>query len=164
MIGCLMYLLAIGCLMYLLATRPDLLATRPDITFSVCLIARYMERPTELHLAAAKRILRYLKSTIGFGVWYKEMNEEAELQGWIDSDYTGDLDDRKSTSEYIFSYGTGPISWSPKKQAIVTLSTIEVEFLAAASCACQAVWLRRIIDQLGKAQFNGTVIWCDNND
>ncbi|MCI54868.1 hypothetical protein A2U01_0076118, partial [Trifolium medium] len=61
------------------------------------------------------------------------MNEVAELQGWTDSDYAGDLDDRENTSGYIFAYGTGPISWSLKKQAIVTLSTTEAEFVAAAS-------------------------------
>ncbi|MCI05640.1 hypothetical protein A2U01_0026693, partial [Trifolium medium] len=124
----------------------------------------YMERPAELHLVVAKKILRYLKGTIGFGVWYKKMNEEAELQGWTDSDYACDMDDRKnSTSGYIFAYGAGPITWSSKKQAIVTLSTTEAEFVAGASCARQAVWLRRIPDQLGKAQSNGTMIWCDNN-
>lgn len=146
----------IGSLMYLLATRPDL-------TFSVCLIARYMDRPTELHLAAAKRVLRYLKGTMEFGVWYKKQNGRVNLQGWTDSDYAGDLDDRKSTSGYVFTFGSGPISWSSKKQAIVTLSTTEAEFVAAASCACQAVWLKRILDQLGKPQDSGVVIWCDNS-
>ncbi|KAK2363323.1 secreted RxLR effector protein [Trifolium repens] len=150
------YFKVFGCLMYLLATRPDL-------TFYVCLIARYMDKPTELHLAAAKRVLRYLKGTIGFGVWYKKENERIDLQGWTDSDYAGDLDDRKSTSGYVFTYGSGPISWSSKKQAIVTLSTTEAEFVAAASCACQAIWLKRILDQISKNQSNGVVIWCDNS-
>ncbi|GAU39416.1 hypothetical protein TSUD_323640 [Trifolium subterraneum] len=109
----------IGCLMYLLATRPDL-------TFSVCLIARYMERPTETHLAASKRVLRYLKGSLDFGILYKR-NCELTLEGWSDSDYAGDLDDRKSTSNYVFMLGFSPVSWSSKKQAIVTLSTIEVD-------------------------------------
>ncbi|CAJ2635972.1 unnamed protein product [Trifolium pratense] len=146
----------IGCLMYLLATRPDL-------AFSVCLVARYMDRPTELHLAAVKRILRYLKGTINLGILYQRNQGELKLQGWTDSDYAGDLDDRKSTSGYVFMYGNGPISWSSKKQAIVTLSTTEAEFVAAASSACQAVWLRRILDQLGQAQVGETVILCDNS-
>ncbi|GAU47154.1 hypothetical protein TSUD_287370 [Trifolium subterraneum] len=145
----------IGSLMYLLATRPDL-------TFSVCLIARYMERPTELHLAAAKRVLRYLKGTIGSGIWYKNVSKDVKLEGWTDSDYAGDMDDRKSTSGYVFSYAYGPISWLSKKQPIVTLSTTEVEFVAAASCACQAVWLRKVLEQIGESQVNGKVI-CDNS-
>ncbi|MCI37770.1 hypothetical protein A2U01_0058996, partial [Trifolium medium] len=126
-----MYRQLIGSLMYLLATRPDL-------AFSVCLIARYMERPTEIHLAAAKRVLRYLQGTISFGILYTR-GGDCELEGWSDSDYAGDIDDRKSTSGYVFMYGTGAVSRSSKKQAIVTLSTTEAEFVAAASCACQGV-------------------------
>ncbi|MCI19204.1 copia-type polyprotein, partial [Trifolium medium] len=134
----------------------------PDLAFSVCLIARYMERPTEMHLAAAKRILRYLKSTMNLGILYKRGESEV-LQGWTDSDYAGDLDDRKSTSGYIFKFGSSAISWSSKKQPILTLSTTEAEFVAAASCACQAVCLRKILHQLGQAQEGSTVIFCDNS-
>ncbi|MCI45101.1 hypothetical protein A2U01_0066340, partial [Trifolium medium] len=71
----------LGCLMYLLATRPDM-------TFSVCLAARYMERPTELHVAAVKRILRYLKGNLVFGIMYKcKTYGDLMMQGWTDSDY-----------------------------------------------------------------------------
>ncbi|MCI44211.1 hypothetical protein A2U01_0065450, partial [Trifolium medium] len=95
-----------------------------------------MERPTEMHVAAIKRIMRYLKGSISFGVFYKrESCEKLQLNGWSDSDYAGDLDDRKSTSGYVFKLGNGAISWSSKKQPIVTLSTTEAEFVAAASCA-----------------------------
>jgi hypothetical protein len=87
----------IGCLMYLLATRPDL-------AFSVCLAARYMERPTEMHMATVKRIMRYLKGTLSLGILYKcKADKELVLKGWSDSDYAGDHDDRKSTSGFIFT-------------------------------------------------------------
>ncbi|PNX88119.1 putative copia-type protein [Trifolium pratense] len=127
----------VGCLMYLLASRPDL-------AFSVCLVARFMERPTEIHVVAVKRILRYLKGTISYGLWYKREKND-ELTGWSDSDYAGDLDDRKSTSGYVFMIGSKVVSWSSKKQPIVTLSTTEAEFIAAANCACQAIWLSRVL-------------------
>jgi hypothetical protein len=95
----------IGCLMYLLATRPDM-------AFSVCLAARYMERPTEMHMATVKRIMRYLKGTLSLGILYKcKANKELMLQGWSDSDYAGDHDDRKSTSGYI-TMGDSAICWS----------------------------------------------------
>jgi hypothetical protein len=145
----------VGSLMYLLATRPDL-------AYSVCLIARFMEKPTETHLIAAKRILRYLKGTESLGILYKRGIKQA-LQGWTDSDYAGDVEDRKSTSGYVYSYGSSAISWSSKKQPIVTQSTTEAEFVAAASCACQGLWLRRILFHLGEDQGKRNVIFCDNS-
>ena len=79
----------VGCLMYLLATRPDL-------AYSVCLVARHMERPTKMHLSAIKRILRYLRGIAGCGILYKK-GEEVRLTGWSDSDYAGDIDDSVGT-------------------------------------------------------------------
>ncbi|KAB2620555.1 hypothetical protein D8674_037640 [Pyrus ussuriensis x Pyrus communis] len=144
----------VGSLMYLTATRPDLM-------FVVSLISRYMEQPTETHLQTAKRVLRYVKGTVGFGVFYKKGGTE-ELVGYTDSDYAGDQDDRKGTSGYVFTLSSGAVSWSSKKQPVVTLSTTEAEFIAAASSACQAVWLRRILEQLNHGQYKPTVIHCDN--
>ena len=72
-----------GSLMYLTTTRPNLM-------FMVSLISRYMENPTELHLQAAKRVLRYLKGTTGFGIFYKKGGDD-ELVAYTDSDYAGDL-------------------------------------------------------------------------
>ncbi|MCI56169.1 copia-type polyprotein [Trifolium medium] len=81
-----------------------------------------MDKPTDMHLTAAKRILRYLKGTMSLGILYKR-GIDSQLQGWTDSDYAGDIDDRKSTSGYVFKFGSSAISWSSKKQPIVTLST-----------------------------------------
>jgi hypothetical protein len=147
----------VGSLMYMLATRPDL-------AYSVCLVARFMERPTKVHVAAVKRIMRYLKGSIGYGILYKKQyNEEMQMCGWTDSDYAGDLDDRKRTSGYVFKLGSGAISWSSKKQPIVTLSTTKAEFVAAAFCACQGVWLRNILEHLKIGQSSNIVIFCDNS-
>lgn len=150
-----MYKQMVGSLMYLTATRPDLM-------YSVCLISRYMEKPTEMHLQAVKKILRYLKGTMELGIRYRR-GGEGSLVGFADSDYAGDVDDRKSTSGYVFMLGTGAVSWSSKKQPVVTLSTTEAEFIAAASCACQGVWLRRILEKLGHVQGISTTIYCDNS-
>jgi hypothetical protein len=123
-----------------------------------------MERPTEMHVAAVKRILRYLKGSLSFGIWYKNGNgDDLQLIGWTDSDYAGDSDDRKSTSGYVFKLDSGAISWSSKKQPIVTLSTTEAEFVAAASSACQAIWLRNVLSHLGCNQGVSSVILCDNS-
>ena len=67
---------------------------------------------------------------------------------YTNNDYAGDVEDRKSTSGYVFMFGYGVVAWSSRKQIIVSLSTIEVEFVAAATCASQVVWIRRIIKKL----------------
>lgn len=145
----------VGSLMYLTATRPD-------VMFVVSFISRFMDCPTELHFQEAKRILRYLKGTIDFGVFYKKGGSE-ELIAYTDSDYARDLDDRKSTSGYVFMLSSGAVSWSSKKQPIVSLSTTEAEFITATSCACQAIWLRRILEALKNVQHDSTTIYCDNS-
>ncbi|CAL5423091.1 unnamed protein product [Camellia sinensis] len=150
-----LYKQMVGSLMYLIITRPD-------IMHGVSLISRYMEHPTELHLLAAKRIFRYLKGTTDFGILYKK-GEQSGLIGFTDSDYAGDSNDRKSTSGYIFTMGSGVISWSSRKQPIVTLSTTEAEFVAVASCACQAIWLRRLLETLQHPHNGSTPIYCDNS-
>ena len=93
---------------------------------------------------AAKRILRYIKGTTSFGIFYKK-GGDGELFGYTDSDYAGDQNDRKSTLGYIFMVNSSAISWSSKKQLVVTLSTTEAEFIVATSSVCQVVWLRRIL-------------------
>ncbi|KAL5564205.1 hypothetical protein UlMin_027369 [Ulmus minor] len=149
-----LYKQIVGSLMYLTATRPD-------IMYSVSLISRYMENPTEMHLLAAKRILRYLQGTKEFGLFYKK-GEKSDLIGFTNSDYARDQDDRKSTSGYVFILGSGAVSWSSKKQSIVTLSTAEAEFVAASSCTCQAIWLKRILEELHFKRQEPTAIFCDN--
>ncbi|KAK2989971.1 hypothetical protein RJ640_004134 [Escallonia rubra] len=150
-----LYKQIVGSLMYLTATRPD-------IMHSVSLISRYMENPTEKHMLAAKRIFRYLQGTRDFGLFYKK-SKKLDFFGFTDSDYAGDQDDRRSTSGYVFMLGTGAVSWSSKKQSIVTLSTTEAEFVAATACACQAIWLRRILEELQFKQTGATIVFCDNN-
>lgn len=139
-----------------------LTATRPNIMHVVSLISRYMECPKEMHLSAAKRILRYLQGTVDYGLFYKK-ERKIELFGFTDSDYAGDQDDRRSISGYVFILGSGAVSWSSKKQPIVTLSTTEAEFVAAASSACQAIWLRKILEELQFKQQEATLIYCDSS-
>jgi len=145
----------VGSLMYLTATRPD-------IIFVVNLISRYMENPTEFHLQVAKRVLRYLKGTLDFGIFYKKGGNN-ELVAYTNSDYARDLGDRKSTSGYVFLLSSRTVYWLSKKQPIVSLSTTEAEFIVAASCACQTVWLKRVLEKLGLNQDKTTIIHCDSS-
>lgn len=93
--------------------------------------------------------MRYLQGTLDFGTLYKhEGTTRMKLLGWTDSNYAGDEDGRKNTSRDVFKIGSGSITWSSKKQPIITLSTTETEFITAASCACQGVWLRNVLAHL----------------
>lgn len=145
----------VGSLMYLTATRPDMM-------FVTSLISRYMAKPAELHLQAAKRALRYLKGTVNYDIHYKR-GGDGKLLAFTNSDYAGDMEDRKSTSGYVFLLSSGAVSWSSKKQPIVTLSTMEAEFVAAAVCACQAIWMKRVLKELGHGDEVCTHIKCDNS-
>lgn len=145
----------VGSLMYLTATRPDMM-------YVVCLISRYMAKPKEAHMLAAKRVLRYLKGTIEMGVFYKR-GVKNELLAYTDSDYAGDIDDRRSTSGYAFLFSNGAVCWSSRKQPVVSLSTTESEFIAAAACACQGIWMKRILNQIGHSHCKYITIFCDNS-
>ncbi|RDX96257.1 hypothetical protein CR513_21111, partial [Mucuna pruriens] len=101
--------------------------TRPDLSFSVGLINRFMQESRQSHLLAAKRILRYVQGTIGFGVLFSK-----------------DKSDRKSTTRYIFFYGGVPISWSSTKEPVVALSSCEAEYIATSKTTCQAIWLEAL--------------------
>ncbi|XP_075486438.1 secreted RxLR effector protein 161-like [Primulina tabacum] len=117
---------------------------------------RFMENPKSSHWLVAKRILRYLNGTTDFGILYKRGSRIAGLLSYTDNNYDGDLDDRKSTSGFAFIMGSGAISWASKKQQVVSLSTTEAEYIAAAFCACQCIWLRRILKQLGAEERGST--------
>ncbi|KAL0329096.1 UNVERIFIED_CONTAM: Retrovirus-related Pol polyprotein from transposon RE2 [Sesamum radiatum] len=105
-----MYRSLIGSLLYLTATRPD-------IMFATCLLSRFMQSPSQVHYAAAKRILRYLRGTKDFGIWYKSTND-AKLVGYTDSDWAGSVDDMKSTSGYTFSLGSGIFHGLPRNKLL----------------------------------------------
>ena len=88
-----------------------LTTTRPNLMYIVSLMSRFMASPTELHLQAAKIVLRYLKGTVDLGILYRKRGN-GELIAYIDSDYSGNIDDRKSTSSYVFLLSDGAMSWS----------------------------------------------------
>ena len=150
-----LYKQLVGCLMYLTVTRSDLM-------FVVCLISRYMADPKEEHMLIAKRVLRYLKGTLDVGVYYK-WSKDVNLLGYTDSDYARDIDDRKSTSGYVFFLNGAAICWSSRKQGIVTLSSTEVEYVATTASACHGVWLTGILKELGVLSSKCIDIMCDNS-
>ena len=138
----------VGGLMYLSHAQPD-------IVFAVSMISRFMQHPSKQHFGIAKRILRYLRGTSNFGIWYSNHNN-IKLFGFSDSNWAGSIDDQRSTSGFLFSFGSGAITWTSKKQATVALSSSEAENAAVASLACQAIWIRRILEDLQHPQIEAT--------
>ena len=120
-----------------------------------------MTDPRNVHLTAAKHILRYLKGTIDYGLKY-DANQKINLEGYVDSDWASSAIDRKSTLGCCFSMGSGVISWFSRKQSYVALSTTEEKYVASCSASCEAVWLPKLLSNLFGLQLDATCIYCNN--
>ena len=120
------------------------------------------------HMVAAKHLLRYLRGTVDLGLQYtRPANRGATdkpnvLWGFVDSDWAGCPDSRKSTSGYILMLNGAAISWKSKKQSIVALSSAEAEFVAASSMVQEVIYARRLLEKLGFPQSSPTTIFEDN--
>ncbi|XP_074325473.1 secreted RxLR effector protein 161-like [Apium graveolens] len=139
-----------------------LVHTRPDLAYSVGILSRFMDRPTQLHQGAVKRILRYVKGTIDFGLVYSQDSDNEVLIGYSDSDLAGNIEDRKSTGGMVFYLNKSLITWTSQKQKCVALSSCEAEFMAATAAACQAVWLRKLLAQITEYDIGPVTLFIDN--
>ncbi|XP_040931886.1 secreted RxLR effector protein 161-like [Gossypium hirsutum] len=138
-----------------------LTCTRLDLSLSVGIVSRFIEEPVYSHWKVLKRILRYIQGMVSLGLLYSSV-KDYNLIGYSDSDWCRDLDDRKSTSRFVFFMGNTAFIWLSKKQPIVTLSTCEAEYVAASWCMCHAIWLRNLLDELEQQQLGVTEIRVDN--
>jgi len=147
----------IGSLMYLA------IGTRPDITYAVNSLSKFLEIPSNEHWTAAKRILKYLKSTINLGIVYNGINSNPnQLTAYSDADYASCLDTRKSISGVVLMLNSGPIIWSSRKQNIVATSTTDAEYVAAHDAAKEVVWSRQLLKDINTEQDGPTILHCDN--
>jgi hypothetical protein len=142
--------------------------TRPDLGFAVQSLTRHFNAVGPEHLAAAKRVLRYVQGTLDLSIRYggdgesEVVHRGAELEGYCDSDWAGDRDTRRSTTAYVFMLNGGVVSWNSRLQTTVALSSTEAEYMAACAAAQEAVFLRRLLTDLGYVQYGPTVIHADN--
>ncbi|GJX04824.1 putative ribonuclease H-like domain-containing protein [Tanacetum coccineum] len=148
-----LYRSMIGSLMYLTASRPD-------IMFAVCACSRFQVTPKTSHLNAVKRIFKYLKGKPNVGLWYLR-ESSFDLEAYSDSDYAGANLDRKSTIGGCQFLRSRLISWQCKKQTIVATPTTEAEYVAAASCCRQVLWIQNQMLDYG-FNFMNTKIHIDN--
>jgi hypothetical protein len=143
----------IGSLMY------ASVATRPDITHAVSALSRFLDNPGSTHWEAIKRVFRYLAGTRTFALTYSR--DKQDLVGYTDADGASE-EHRHAISGYVFLIDRGAVSWYSHKQEIVTLSTVEAEYVAATHVAKEAIWLRRLIFELFPLPTTPMTIHCDN--
>eukprot|EP00961_Rhodomonas_salina_P116658 1570053-Rhodomonas_salina.1 len=132
--------------------------TRPDISFAVNQCARFMSNPGPEHIAAAKRILRYLKGTKGKKLTYTRQSSEManRLYCYADSDHAGDPDTRRSVTGYVVMLNGAAVSWQSTRQQVTALSTAEAEYYAASIAGTDVTYMSRIMDDLGFPQQDPT--------
>lgn len=155
------YMSIVGSLMY------ASIVSRPDLTFSVQVLSRHFQSCGPEHLAAAKRVLKYLKGTMDRGIIYggttgSTGEPSAKLLGYSDSDWAGDVDTRRSTTGYVFTLNHGAVTWGSRLQATVALSSSEAEYMAMCAAVQEAIHLRQLLKDLGHVQDQPTRILEDN--
>eukprot|EP00253_Pinus_taeda_P004398 PITA_04398 len=138
-----------------------LVNTRLDICYVVNQLSQAMVKPTKLFWKASKHVLRYLRGTSRYGLWYRQ-EDEVKLCGFTDADWAGNPMDRRSTYGGIFSIWSTTVSWYSRKQRSVVLSSAEAKYMAASLAACEAIWMRKILVRLFGSHLEPTVIYCDH--
>lgn len=147
----------IGSLMHLA------ISTRPDISYAVSTLSQFLERPSNSHWLAAKRVLKYLKGIPDLGITFGgDCNLNNQLIAFSDSDCASCPNTRKSVSGIVLMLNNGPVAWSSRKQSIMATSTTDAEYVAMCEAAKEVVWTRRLLNELGIHQERATNLYCDN--
>ena len=135
--------------------------TRPDIAYAVSVVSRFMHAPSEEHMTAVYRILRYLKATPGKGLFFGKRQDNS-VQGYTDADWAGDRTDGKSTSGYFTFVGGNLVTWRSKKQKVVSRSSAEAEYRGMVHGVCELLWIKRILRDIGISVVSPIKLHCDN--
>eukprot|EP00253_Pinus_taeda_P005583 PITA_05583 len=133
-----------------------------DLILTVNQLSQVMVRPTMLYWIVEKHVLRYLRGTSQYGLWYRK-TEGVKLQGFTDVDWAGSPSIQKITSGRIFSIGSAIVSWYSRKQRLIALSSVEALYMDASQEACEAIWMRKILVGLFGHHMDTTVIYYDNH-
>ena len=138
--------------------------TRPDLAWAYSELSKYVQFPGKNHMLAAEHVLCYLRGTWNQTVCYSRDSHDNPnvLWGWVDADWAGDTDTRRSHTGYILMMNGGPISWKSRRQDNVSLSTSEAEFVAASQAGQETIYLRETLTDFGFSQTKATLIYEDN--
>jgi transposase InsO family protein len=156
------YRAAVGALIYLM------ICTRPDLAFSLSRLSKFVAKPGKKHAAALKRVLRYIVGTRNLGISFNRPSAATNpcLYGYSDSDFAADLNNRRSTSGFIFLLNGGPITWKSKQQSLVTGSTHDAEYVGLAIASNEVLWLRKlllsILPDYTESTMPANKLYCDN--
>lgn len=135
--------------------------TRPEIAFSVNKLSQFLSLPMTEHWEACKRLLRYLKGSIHFGLHFYHCGT-LQVNCYSDSDWACDKDDRKSVAGYAVYLGSNVVSWCSKKQQVVSRSSTEAEYRALAQATSEVVWIENLLSELKIKLVTEPIMWCDN--
>jgi hypothetical protein len=136
--------------------------TRLDIAYAVSVVSQFMHNPSKSHMEAVTRILQYLKSSPGKGLMFSKNDNQLKVDGYTDADWAGNITDRKSTSGYFTFVGGNLVTWRSRKQKVVALSSVEVEFRGMSKGLCELIWLRKLLAEIGFAPSSEMDLFCDN--
>ena len=118
--------------------------TRPDISYALSIVSQFMHSPTMVHFKIVHRILRYLKGSVGREILMKN-NGHTQISGYTDADSADNSIDSKSTTGFCNFVGGNLVTWKSKKQSVVARSSVEAEYRAMASIACELIWLKGLL-------------------
>ncbi|XP_073019440.1 secreted RxLR effector protein 161-like [Primulina eburnea] len=135
--------------------------SRPDITFAVSMVSRFMNDPSEIHMQAVMRILRYLKASPGSGILFRK-TPSRHIDIYTDADYGGSVSDRRSTSGMCTYVWGNLVTWRSKKQSVVARSSAEAELRSLAHGVCEGIWLERLLRDLQISVDGPIRMLCDN--
>jgi hypothetical protein len=152
-----LYASAVGSLQYVLV------CTRPDLAFVIGILGRYQSNLGIEHWRMIKKALRYVQGTKGLMLTYRRY-DSLHLEGHSDSDFVGDVDDRKSTSEYVFTLAGEAISWKSSKQTVTASSMMYAKFVACYEATGQVNWLKKFMPKLKVVDdiHRSLKLYCDN--
>lgn len=149
------YANAVGSVMY------TMVCTRPDVAHAISTLSRFMANPGLEHWTALKWLLRYLKGSAHLGLVFSACNDGVVLNGFVDSDFAGNIDNRKSTTSYVFTLCGTCISWKSQLQPVVALSTTEAEYVAATKAIKEALWLKGLLSEINELS-NPVTLYSDS--
>lgn len=137
--------------------------TRPDVAAAVSILSRKISQPLETDWVELKRIVRYLLWTSDYKLKLSVNRQlPMALIGYSDADWSGDPTDRKSVTGYVFQLNNATICWTSRKQAAISLSSMEAEYIALSEACKELVWLRRLLAEMGVHQEGPTTVHEDN--